>query len=84
MLLKQVNDKAGIFQKIAVPTIEGFELIPADQVVRCEANGNYTQLFLKNKNKILACRNLKEMEEQLQSFPFFLRYTIPGSSTLTK
>lgn len=73
MLLKQVNDKAGVFQKIAVPTIEGFDLIPADQVVRCEANGNYTQLFLKNKNKIIACRNLREMEEQLQSFSFFLR-----------
>ena len=30
-------------------------------------------VFLKNKNKIVACRTLKEMEEQLQDFDFFVR-----------
>jgi two-component system LytT family response regulator len=73
MLLKQVQGKGTQFNKIAVPTSEGFELIPADQVIHCEANDNYTHLFLKNKTKIIACRTLKEMEEQLQDFPFFVR-----------
>jgi two-component system LytT family response regulator len=73
MLLKQVQGKEHHFNKIAVPTAEGFELIPADQVIHCEANDNYTHLFLKNKTKIIACRTLKEMEEQLQDFPFFVR-----------
>ena len=73
MLLKQVHGKNNGFNKIAVPTSEGFELVPADQVVYCEANDNYTHLFLKNKNKIIACRTLKEMEEQLQDFNFFIR-----------
>lgn len=73
MLLKQVHGKEHHFNKIAVPTSEGFELVPADQVVYCEANDNYTHLFLKNKNKIIACRTLKEMEEQLQEFNFFVR-----------
>ena len=73
MLLKQVQGKEHQFNKIAVPTSEGFELVPADQVLYCEANDNYTHLFLKNKSKIIACRTLKEMEEQLQDFPFFVR-----------
>ena len=73
MLLKQVHGKNSSFNKIAVPTAEGFELLPADQVVYCEANDNYTHLFLKNKNKIIACRTLKEMEEQLADFNFFVR-----------
>jgi two-component system, LytTR family, response regulator len=73
MLLKQVQGKEHHFNKIAVPTFEGFELIPADQVLYCEANDNYAHLFLKNKTKIIACRTLKEMEEQLQDFPFFVR-----------
>jgi two-component system LytT family response regulator len=73
MLLKQIHGKNSGFNKIAVPTTEGFELIPADQVVYCEANDNYTYLFLKNKNKIIACRTLKEMEEQLLDFNFFIR-----------
>jgi two-component system LytT family response regulator len=73
MLLKQVHGKNSSFNKIAVPTSEGFELLPADQVVYCEADDNYTHLFLKNKSKIIACRTLKEMEEQLVDFTFFIR-----------
>ena len=73
MLMDQIKHKEKGFTKIAVPTSEGFELIPADQVICCEADDNYTHLFLKNKKKITACRTLKEMEEQLQGFTFFLR-----------
>lgn len=73
MLLKQIQGKGGGFNKIAVPTAEGFELIPAEQVIYCEANDNYTHYFLKNNSKIIACRTLKEMEEQLKEFPFFVR-----------
>lgn len=73
MLLKQIHGKASGFNKIAVPTAEGFELIPAEQVIYCEANDNYTHFFLKNKNKIIACRTLKEIEEQVKDFPFFVR-----------
>jgi two-component system LytT family response regulator len=73
MLLKQIQHTGNSFQKIAVPTVEGFELIPADEVVRCEADDNYTHIFLKNKSRIVASRTLKEMEEQLREFSFFVR-----------
>lgn len=73
MLLKKINGKEHHFNKIAVPTSEGFELVPAENVIHCEADDNYTYLYLKNKNKIVACRTLKEMEEQLQDFDFFVR-----------
>ena len=73
MLLSQVHNKETGFKKIAVPTLEGFELIPADQILRCEADDNYTHLFLKNKQKIIASRTLKEVEEQLHEFSYFVR-----------
>jgi two-component system LytT family response regulator len=73
MLIDQIQHKETGFTKIAVPTSEGFELISVEQVIRCEADDNYTHLYLKNKNKIIACRTLKEMEEQLQDFSFFIR-----------
>ncbi|MBA2562285.1 MAG: response regulator transcription factor [Chitinophagaceae bacterium] len=73
MLLKKIQGKDHHFNKLAVPTSEGFELVPADQLLRCEADDNYTHLYLKNKNKIIACRTLKEVEEQLQDFNFFIR-----------
>lgn len=73
MLLQKVQSKENIFTKIAVPTSEGFELISADQVIRCEADDNYTYLHLKNNKKVTACRTLKEVEEQLESFTYFVR-----------
>jgi len=73
MLIDQIQQPKKNFSKIAVPTSEGFELIPADQLIRCEADDNYTYLFLKNKTKIIACRTLKEVEEQLDGFPSFIR-----------
>lgn len=47
MLQNQVHYQETGFKKIAVPTLEGFELIPAEQILRCEADDNYTHLFLK-------------------------------------
>jgi two-component system LytT family response regulator len=75
MLMEQVKQRGTNvgFTKLAIPTTEGFELVPTDQVILCEASDNYTFLYLKNKSKITACRSLKEMEEQLQDFPFFIR-----------
>jgi len=73
LLLKQVHGKSSGFNKIAVPTTEGFELVPADEVLYFEASGNYTHIFMKKRNKIIACRQLKEMEDQIQDFNFFLR-----------
>ena len=73
MLLDHIQHKENIYTKIAVPTSEGFELLPAEELVRCEADDNYTHLFLKNQTKIIACRTLKEVEEQLQGFTYFIR-----------
>ncbi len=73
MLLKKIGGINSGFTKIAVPTAEGFELISATDVVYFEAESNYTHIFLKNKNKIIACRTLKKIEEQIQDYNFFVR-----------
>jgi len=73
MLMDQIQHKENNLHKIAIPTLDGFELIMVDQIILCEANDNYTQFYLKNGNKITACRTLKEIEEQLDEFSSFLR-----------
>ena len=73
MLMDQIQHKENNLHKIAIPTLDGFELIMVDQVVHCEANDNYTHFYLKNGNKITACRTLKEIEDQLEEFSSFLR-----------
>ncbi len=72
-MIEQIQNRNKGITKIGIPTVEGFELIPADQIVYCEARNNYTHLFLRDKSKIVACRCLKEMEEQLLDFKSFLR-----------
>ena len=73
MLLNKMQNREEVFPKIPVPTSDGFELIAIEQVLYCEAKDNYTFFNLKNKKKIIACRMLKEVEEQLGDFPFFVR-----------
>lgn len=73
LLLQQIQHRGADFSRIAVPTADGFELIHAEQILRCEADDTYTYFFLKNNSKIIACRSLKEVESQLQPFAFFLR-----------
>jgi len=73
LLLKHVNHRDSGFRKIAIPTVDGFELIPTDLILYCEADDNYTHIHVKNKHKITACRTLKDMQEQLHDFTFFVR-----------
>jgi two-component system LytT family response regulator len=73
MLMNQIQHKENNLYKIAIPTLDGFELIMVDQVIYCEANDNYTHFYLKNGNKITVCRTLREIEEQLEDFSSFLR-----------
>ncbi len=73
ILLKKITGIKSGFTKIAVPTAEGFELIAATDVIYFEAESNYTHIFLKDKNKIIACRTLKNIEDQIQDYSFFVR-----------
>jgi two-component system LytT family response regulator len=73
MLIDQVQNRVKQFTKVAVPTSEGFELIPVEEIIFCEADDNYTRFFLKNKKRVIACRTLKEVEKQLTDFVSFIR-----------
>ena len=70
MLLQKLRHPAIPVNKIAIPTMEGFQLIAAESIISCESQSNYTYLFLKDKRKIIASRNLKEIEELLEDYPF--------------
>lgn len=70
MLLQKLKHPAIPVNKIAIPTMEGFQLLAAESIISCESQSNYTYLFLKDKRKIIASRNLKEIEQLLEDYPF--------------
>lgn len=61
------------FNKIAIPTLEGLELIKVDQITHCSSDGNYTYIFRSNNEPLLVSKTLKQIEEQLASFSQFVR-----------
>ena len=70
LLLQKVHHPAAILNKIALPTSEGLQMIPVDSIISCESDSNYTVLLLKNKQKAIVSRTLKEIEEMLEDQPF--------------
>jgi two-component system LytT family response regulator len=56
--------------KMVLPTMEGFEVVPINEVIHCTAQDNFTEFHLKDGSKKLICRSLKHYEELLFDFNF--------------
>src|SRR4029078_5054356 len=56
---------------IAIPGVEGLTFIDIKNIIRCEADGNYTHIYLLQRQKITSSRNIKEFEELLPETIFF-------------
>lgn len=56
--------------KITLPVQDGFEVIAAENILYCQADDNYTQIFLKEGKKKLISKTLKYFEEALTDFGF--------------
>ncbi len=50
------------FDKIALPSEEGLELIPFDNIVKCKADRAYCSFHLNNGKTILISKSMKEFE----------------------
>ncbi len=60
-------------RKIALPTMQGLELVRIDQIVFVEADSNYTHFHLLSGNRILISKTLKQIEELLREHDCFIR-----------
>ena len=56
--------------KIAIPLSDKIEFVEVSSIVRCEGDGNYTNFFLKNGERIIASKTLKEFDELLSDYNF--------------
>ena len=70
ILLSKLQQPMSIVNRIALPTMEGLQLIPVDTILYCSASSNYTTLTLKDRQKLVVSRTLKEIEEMLDDYPF--------------
>lgn len=71
ILIENIQTANKQLQKIVLPMMEGFEVIQVKDVIRCEANDNFTDFSLADGRKLMICRTLKFYEELLEEFDFF-------------
>lgn len=70
LLLQKINKPTTGIQKIALPTMEGLQMVAIDSIISCASDSNYTIFLLKNKEKLIASRTLKDIEELLTEYSF--------------
>jgi two-component system, LytTR family, response regulator len=65
--LKRADDN---YQKITLPTGNAYEIVNINDIVRCEADGSYTNFYLRDKRKLMISAGLKHYEELLPETDF--------------
>lgn len=69
--LSNLNNDPGNFSKIALPTLDGYQLEKVNNIVYCQAEENYCKIFTNRNEVILVARTLKNIEELLPEEVFF-------------
>jgi two-component system LytT family response regulator len=65
-----LNNRNGL-ERLALPTSDGLRFVRTEEIVRCESEGNYTNVFLMSREKILVSRTMKMYAEIMPDNLFF-------------
>ena len=71
VLLDNVADPRALPRKVAFPTSKGLSFCEVSDIVRCQANDNYTTIFLLDGTKFMISKTVKWVDELLSDFEFF-------------
>ena len=71
LMLEELKKSREGIHKIALPTAHGHVFVLLDDIVRLQADSNYTLFFLKDSTKLTVAKTLKEYEDLLSDLSFF-------------
>ena len=60
------------FTKIALPSINGLDFVNISDIIYCEAEGNYTNIYMEDGGKFVISRPLSDFEKMISN-PIFFR-----------
>ena len=69
--MAQASFAAPTSNRLLLPTLEGFLVLHTAEIIRCEADGNYTNIYHTHNKPILASHNLAHYEGLLAANAFF-------------
>ncbi len=64
-LFENLRNQMDDFETIALPTMEGLEFVEIDDIIYCESDSNYTNIFMKNDDRLLVSKTLKDIEQTI-------------------
>ena len=68
-LQNSTSDKG--FHKIALPVLSGFDFVVVNAIIYCQADGNYTNIFIKDKEKpLVVSKQIGFIEQALAGYDF--------------
>ena len=70
-VLIENNDDNGQVNKLIVKNIDGFEVVEIKDIVRLEADRNYTHFITMSGKKLTTSKNIGEYENLLKQYGFF-------------
>ncbi len=69
-VLTNMKNIHGKMEKLAIPNLEGMEFIQTSDIIYCEADGNYTCIYLQEEQKLMVSKKLKDFEQVLSESGF--------------
>lgn len=70
LLLENLTQKKDQEMKLALPLLEGFEVVRLKQIVMAKAEDNFSMIYLEDGTKRLICRSLKYYTDLLENAGF--------------
>ena len=69
IILENFKEQRQEHKQVVLPTLNGFELVRMQDIIRLQGNGNFTDVYLVDGSKKMVCRFLKHFTELLP-YPF--------------
>ncbi len=70
ILIENIKAINGQLHKLVLPVLDGFEVVQVKDIIRCQANDNFTDFYFTGGKRMLICRTLKFYEQVLEEFGF--------------
>jgi len=71
ILMHQIKKPESFPKRIALPTLEGIHMVDPENIVRLEADNNYTSIHLIDNRTIIVSKTLKEIDSMLDPSRYF-------------
>lgn len=70
VVLQNIKENKGQDQKLVLPNLTGFDLVNVKDIIRCQANDNYTNIYMDNGKQFIISKTLKHFETILSDCDF--------------